>query len=104
MGVATHEALTEELPHEDGVITTQSLGEYKLPTQMDAPPRFRSVLLSRDPGPGAYGSKAAGEVTNTAVGGAIANAIYDATGVRIMTSPITAERVLEALRSARDVR
>ncbi len=98
------QALTEELPHEDGVITTQSLGEYKLPTQMDAPPRFRSVLLSRDPGPGAYGSKAAGEVTNTAVGGAIANAIYDATGVRIMTSPITAERVLDALRSARDVR
>ena len=95
------QALTEELPHEDGVITTQSLGEYKLPTQMDTP-RFRTVLLDRDAGPGAYGAKAAGEVTNTAVGGAIANAIYDATGVRIMASPITSERVLEALRSARD--
>jgi CO/xanthine dehydrogenase Mo-binding subunit len=95
------QAMTEELPHEDGVITTQSLGEYKLPTQMDTP-RFRTVLLDRDAGPGAYGAKAAGEVTNTAVGGAIANAIYDATGVRIMASPITSERVLEALRAAHD--
>ena len=93
------QALTEELPHEEGVITTQSLGEYKLPVQMDTP-RFRTVLLERDPGPGAYGAKAAGEVTNTAVGGAIANAIYDATGVLIMTSPITSERVLAALRAA----
>src|SRR5207249_8975153 len=93
------QALTEELPHEDGVITTQSLGEYKLPVQTDAP-RFRTVLLERDAGPGAYGGKAAGEVTNTGVGGAIANAIYDATGVRIMTSPITSERVLDALRAA----
>ena len=39
-------------------------------------------------------------MTNTGVGGAIANAIYDATGVRVMQSPITAERVLEALRGA----
>jgi len=91
------QAMTEELTHEDGKIRELSLGEYKLPTQMDTP-QFRTVLLARDPGPGAYGAKAAGEVTNTAVGGAIANAIYDATGVRIMASPITAERVLEALR------
>lgn len=93
------QAVTEELVHEQGQIVTLSLGEYKLPTAMDLPP-FRSVLLDRDAGPGAYGAKAAGEVTNTALGGAIANAIYDATGVRVMASPITAERVLEALQPA----
>jgi CO/xanthine dehydrogenase Mo-binding subunit len=93
------QAMTEELPHDGGVVTTQSLGEYKLPVQMDTP-RFRTILLERDPGPGAYGAKAAGEVTNTGVGGAIANAVYDATGVRIMQSPITGERVLAALRAA----
>src|SRR5581483_4257614 len=38
------QALTEELVHQDGRIVTASLGEYKLPTQMDVP-RFRSVLL-----------------------------------------------------------
>ncbi len=91
------QALTEELVHEDGRIVTGSLGEYKLPTQMDAPP-FRSVLLEPAEGPGPFGAKSAGETTNTAVGGAIANAIYDAVGVQINVCPITAERVYAALR------
>ncbi len=78
---------------------TASLGEYKLPTQMDAPP-FRSVLLPCDTGPGPFGAKSAGETTNTAVGGAIANAIYDAVGVQITACPITAERVYEALHGS----
>src|SRR5206468_2583382 len=38
------QALTEELIHEEGKIVTASLGDYKLPTQMDLPP-FRTVLL-----------------------------------------------------------
>jgi CO/xanthine dehydrogenase Mo-binding subunit len=92
------QTMTEELVHEDGRIVTASLGEYKLPTQMDTP-RFRTILLEPDAGPGAFGAKAAGETTNTGVGGAIANAIYDAVGVRIMSNPITAEKVLEALQT-----
>jgi CO/xanthine dehydrogenase Mo-binding subunit len=94
------QALTEELVHEDGRIVNASLGDYKLPTQMDAPP-FRSVLLSPDEGPGPFGAKSAGETTNTAVGGAIANAIYDAVGVQINDCPITSERVYAALQAAR---
>lgn len=43
-----------------------NLGEYKLPTQTDVPP-FRCVLVPTDIGPGPYGAKAAGELTNTAV-------------------------------------
>jgi xanthine dehydrogenase molybdenum-binding subunit len=93
------QAMTEELTHEEGKVVTSSLGEYKLPCQMDAP-KFRTVLLEPDSGPGAYGAKSAGETTNTGVGGAIANAIYDAVGVRIMANPITSERVLEALQAA----
>ncbi len=91
------QALSEELVHEDGRIVNASLGEYKLPTQMDAPP-FRSVLLEPTEGPGPFGAKSAGETTNTAVGGAIANAIYDAVGVQIDACPITAERVYAALQ------
>jgi len=93
------QSLTEELVHEEGKIVTASLGEYKLPTQMDAPP-FRSVLLPAAEGPGPFGAKSAGETTNTAVGGAIANAIYDAVGVQITACPITAERVYEALHGS----
>jgi CO/xanthine dehydrogenase Mo-binding subunit len=90
------QSLTEELVHDEGKIVTGSLGEYKLPTQMDAPP-FRAVLLPTDVGPGPFGAKSAGETTNTAVGGAIANAISDAVGVQITACPITAERVYDAL-------
>jgi CO/xanthine dehydrogenase Mo-binding subunit len=94
------QAMTEELIHEEGRIVTSSLGEYKLPTQMDIP-HFRTVLLPTEIGPGPFGAKSAGENTNTAVGAAIANAVYDAVGVQINESPITAERVYAALQTKR---
>jgi CO/xanthine dehydrogenase Mo-binding subunit len=90
-------ALMEELAlDESGKVLALSLGEYKLPTQMDMPP-LRTVLLRTEVGPGPFGSKAAGEVTNSAVAPAIANAIADAAGARVMELPITSERVLAAL-------
>lgn len=91
------QAMTEELVHEDGKIITSSLAEYKLPTQTDIPP-IRMVLLPTEIGPGPFGAKSVGENTNIGVGGAIANAIFDAVGVRINASPITAERVYAALQ------
>jgi CO/xanthine dehydrogenase Mo-binding subunit len=91
------QAVTEELVHEDGKIVTSSLGEYKLPTQMDTPP-VRSIVLPTEIGPGPFGAKSAGENTNIGVGGVLANAITDAVGVQINVCPITAERVYEALQ------
>jgi len=93
------QALTEELVIEDGRIVNRNLGEYKLPSQMDVPP-LRTVLLLTDIGPSPFGAKAAGELTNTAVAGAVANAIYDAIGVRLTTMPFTAERVYDALNES----
>lgn len=93
-------AMMEELPIEDGKVTTLSLGEYKLPTQMDLP-RFRTVYLPTEVGPGPWGAKMAGEVSNSGVAPAIANAIADAVGARLTRLPLTAERVLAAL-SQRD--
>jgi CO/xanthine dehydrogenase Mo-binding subunit len=92
-------ALMEELTVQDGQITTLTLGDYKVPCAMDTPP-FRTVLL-RDPvGPGPLGAKAAGELTNTSVAPAVANAVA-ACGARVTHMPLTAERVLEALDRAR---
>jgi len=96
------QALTEELIHEEGRIVTASLGEYKLPTQMDLPP-FRTVLLRTEIGPGPFGAKSAGENTNTAVGAAIANAVYNAVGVQIDESPVTAERIFAALQATKEM-
>jgi CO/xanthine dehydrogenase Mo-binding subunit len=90
-------ALIEELGVQEGRITTPNLGDYKLPCSLDTPP-FRTVLLHEDTGPGPLGAKAAGELTNTSVAPAVANAIAAASGARITHIPITAEDVLEALR------
>ena len=91
-------ALMEELPIDDGgKVAALSLGEYKLPTVMDMPP-LRTILLHTDIGPGPFGAKAVGEVTNSGVAPAIANAVADAVGARVMDLPITSEKVLAALR------
>lgn len=92
-------ALMEELTVQDGQITTLTLGDYKVPCSMDTPP-FRTVLLRDPSGPGPLGAKAAGELTNTSVAPAVANAVA-ACGARVTHMPLTAERVLDALDRAR---
>jgi len=91
-------ALMEEMQVQDGQVTTATLGDYKIPCVMDAP-KFRSVLI-HDPqaGPGPLGGKAAGELTNTSVGPAVANAVA-AAGARVLSMPVTAERVLAVLEA-----
>jgi CO/xanthine dehydrogenase Mo-binding subunit len=89
-------ALMEELQVQDGQVTTATLGDYKIPCVTDTP-AFRTVLI-HDPqdGPGPLGAKAAGELTNTSVAPAVANAVA-ACGARVTHMPLTAERVLESL-------
>jgi carbon-monoxide dehydrogenase large subunit len=90
-------ALMEEMPTEDGRISTLNLGDFKLPTVGDIPP-LTTVLLEDPVGPGPFRAKAIGEGSISAVAPAIANAVADACGVRIMDLPITAEKVYFALR------
>ena len=90
-------ALMEELSVDaSGKVEALSLGEYKLPTAMDMPP-LRTLLVKTELGPGPFGAKAAGEVTNSGVAPAVANAVQDAVGARVYELPITGERVLAAL-------
>jgi CO/xanthine dehydrogenase Mo-binding subunit len=93
-------ALMEELTVQDGQVTTATLGDYKLPCAMDTPP-FRTVLLHDPKGPGPLGAKAAGELTNTSVAPAVANAVFAASGARVLHMPLTAERVLAAVDATR---
>jgi putative selenate reductase molybdopterin-binding subunit len=72
-------ALMEELRVEDGTVTSGTLGEVKLPTSMDCPPQ-RIVALPTPVGPGAFGAKMAGELTNSVVAPAVANAVAAAAG------------------------
>jgi CO/xanthine dehydrogenase Mo-binding subunit len=93
------QAVMEELRLEEGRVTTTNLGDYKIPTIADAPP-LRLVLITDAPGPGPFGAKSVGELANPAVSAAIANAIDAAVGARVMSLPITAEKVLAELRRA----
>ncbi|MGH7829430.1 MAG: molybdopterin cofactor-binding domain-containing protein, partial [Candidatus Binatia bacterium] len=92
-------ALMEHLMIADGRVTSTHFGDYKIPTMMDVPPMKTSVT-ERPKGAGPYNSMPIGETANIAVAAAIANAVEDAVGVRIKSLPITAEKVLSALRGA----
>jgi CO/xanthine dehydrogenase Mo-binding subunit len=89
-------ALMEDLAIQDGRVLTPSLGEYKLPTQMDMPP-YRLVYVE-SVGPGPFGAKMAGELSNCAVAPAVANAVADAVGARVTDLPISSEAVLSAMQ------
>jgi CO/xanthine dehydrogenase Mo-binding subunit len=90
-------ALMEEMRVEDGRVTNLSLGDYKLPTSRDLPP-LTTVLLPTEHGIGPYNIKAIGEGPTTPVAPAIANAVFDACGVRLRELPLTSERVYRELR------
>jgi CO/xanthine dehydrogenase Mo-binding subunit len=92
-------AVMEDVQLQDGQVTTLTFGDYKLPTSADVPP-LRVVLLPAQTGPGPLGAKAAGELTNTTVAPAVANAISAAVGARVTDLPITSEKVLAALDGA----
>lgn len=94
-------ALMEELVVENGRVVTLNLGDYKIPTIKDIP-RLRTLLVPTAGGPGPFGAKAVGEMANSAVAAAIANAVYAAKGVRILGLPISAERVFQLLDLERE--
>ena len=92
------QALIEEMQTQDGRVSTLSLGDYKLPTENDLP-ELVTIHVSEGPsGPIPYQGKGIGEAPIGGVAPAIANAIEDAVGVRITDLPITAEKVLRAMR------
>jgi carbon-monoxide dehydrogenase large subunit len=90
-------ALTEQLVIEGGKVATANLGEYKIPNIRDIPPLTTAVLDALPDGPGPYNSLSIGEAANVSVAAAVANAVYDAVGVRIKDLPITAEKVYAAM-------
>jgi xanthine dehydrogenase molybdenum-binding subunit len=73
--------------------------DYKMPLSLDMPP-IRTIMLETAPDPGGpFGAKGVGEDPIIAIGPAIANAVYDAIGVRFRHYPITPDQVLVALKN-----
>ncbi len=93
-------ALMEEIALDNGVSKNPHLADYKIPTSLDAP-EITSVLLESGGGLGPFGAKGLGEPAMTPSIAAVANAVSNALGVRLTELPITAERVLAALRATK---
>ena len=95
MGFA--EATMEQQVFRKGRHKFPSLLDYKIPTTLDTPEIETILVESPDP-EGPFGAKEAGQGPLNPVIPAIANAVFDAIGVRIDETPITPEKVLRALK------
>ncbi len=86
--------LMEEMIIDGGQVTNANLSDYAIPSIRDIPPELISTCIESEAGE----MHGIGEMTLPPVAPAVANAIEDAVGVRIKDLPITAEKVLRALR------
>ncbi|HMF91809.1 MAG TPA: molybdopterin cofactor-binding domain-containing protein, partial [Candidatus Angelobacter sp.] len=91
------QALQEEMVWKDGLLMNPTMLEYKSPSAVESPDVECIIVESVDP-EGPFGAKEASEGSLAATIPAIANAIYDAVGIRLREAPFTPERVLAALR------
>ncbi|HMH51649.1 MAG TPA: xanthine dehydrogenase family protein molybdopterin-binding subunit [Candidatus Acidoferrum sp.] len=89
-------ALMEEVVVQDGINLTTSFASYLIPTASDVPD-VEPLVVESGEGLGPFGARGIGEPPIAPPAAAIANAIEDATGVRITQLPITPERVARAL-------
>lgn len=100
-------ALQEEFNYDEerSVHLHGSLMDYRVPRAMDVPPVDTVIVeqtVARLPHEGApYGAMGVGELGAWGGPAVIANAIRNATGVRVKTCPMTAERILEAIKRSR---
>jgi len=87
-------ALTEDVEFEGGRVITKNFDSYDI-TKFSMTPKIECVFVDKmDSAP-----QGGGEPAIICVGGAIANAVFDACGARVNRQPITPERVLAALES-----
>jgi selenium-dependent xanthine dehydrogenase len=93
-------ALTEDYVQVAGLPKTRRFSEYSIPTVLDMPREIVPIIVEVPDPTGPFGAKGLGEVPTLPTAPAIANAVADATGARVTTLPLTAERVLAAMKPA----
>lgn len=92
-------ALTEDLIHDprNGKLVNRDLGEYHVPVNADVPQQEVVFLEERDVHANPIHAKGIGELGIAGAGAAIANAVYNATGVRVRDYPLTLDKILDGL-------
>ncbi|MBL4767403.1 MAG: xanthine dehydrogenase family protein molybdopterin-binding subunit [Rhodobacteraceae bacterium] len=89
-------ALSEEMLFEEGRLKNPNFRDYKVPTAPDMPDIDMHFIESNcEEGP--YGAKGIAELPTIVIAPAIANAVYNATGIRFFHPPMTPEKVCRAI-------
>jgi len=91
-------ALFEELMLKDGKVLNPSFVDYKIPVADDMPELIVDFVENPEES-GPFGARGVAEPAMVPTAPAIANALYNALGVRLYTMPLTAERVLTAYKA-----
>ena len=95
------QALFEEIAYDNGQLINPNLVDYVLPSLGDMPAEIDPITIEIPDRNGPFGAKGIGESGLIPVAPAIANAVFDAVGVRIKDLPIKAEKIYLALEAAR---
>jgi len=90
--------LFEELIYDGQQLMNGTMLEYRVPRFSDLARRVELKLVQNQDGVGPYGAKGGGEGSVNPIGACLANALYQAAGVRIRSLPLTPERVWKALQ------
>ena len=93
-------ALSEAYSFIEGKILNPNFHDYKIPSFTDLP-RIHSFFVETIDPHTPYGAKSVGEAIGDPTAAAIANAVYDAVGVRLRCLPLVPERVLGAMKNRR---
>ncbi|NOR12530.1 MAG: molybdopterin-dependent oxidoreductase [Candidatus Aminicenantes bacterium] len=97
IAMAAGYGFTEDLPMDEGKILNPNLVDYKILRTTEMPETTVMEVETYEP-EGPFGAKEAGEGLTNPTAGALANAVFQATGTSIKELPITPEKVLNALR------
>jgi len=90
-------ALIEEMVWDSGRLANPSLMDYRVPSSGDFSCEIHSIMVETNDPTGPFGAKGVGEPPLIGIAPAVANAIHNATGIRLHRLPMTSERVLSAL-------
>ena len=91
-------SIYEKLIFRQGAVWSDNFRDYVIPTAKDLP-EMETILVEEEDPLGPFGAKGVGEPGLVATAPAIANAIYDAIGVRIVDLPMDPTKILKAIRS-----
>lgn len=93
------QTMQEKVNFDAGQVTNASFADYKIPSILDIP-EIQTCIVDGEQASGPFGAKGVGETGTFSVSSAIANAVFDAVGIRLTELPVTGEAVYRALRAA----